>query len=91
MRRDLFQGRRLSRSSFLCSTFEGLRSSREDVRGFTAWSESQIKKHLSRLEELEYPVVHHRGRAELPCKSWCSSGGRCGKASDGGVEPAGAE
>jgi DNA primase catalytic core len=40
------------------------RFSRKDVRAFTAWSDSQLKKHLHRLEELEYLVVHHGGRGQ---------------------------
>jgi len=40
------------------------RFSRRDVRAFTAWSDSQLKKHLHRLEELEYLLVHHGGRGQ---------------------------
>jgi DNA primase len=40
------------------------RFSRKDVRAFTAWSDSQLKKHLHRLEELEYLLVHHGGRGQ---------------------------
>jgi DNA primase catalytic core len=40
------------------------RFSRKDVRAFTAWSDSQLKRHLHRLEELEYLLVHHGGRGQ---------------------------
>ena len=40
------------------------RFSRKDVRAFTAWSDSQLKKHLARLEEMEYLAVHHGGRGQ---------------------------
>jgi hypothetical protein len=40
------------------------RFSRRDVRAFTAWSDSQLKRHLHRLEELEYLLVHHGGRGQ---------------------------
>ena len=34
------------------------------MRAFTAWSDSQLKRHLHRLEELEYLAVHHGGRGQ---------------------------
>jgi DNA primase catalytic core len=40
------------------------RFSRKDVRAFTAWSDSQLKRHLHRLEELEYLIAHHGGRGQ---------------------------
>ena len=40
------------------------RFSRKDVRAFTKWSDSQLKRHLHRLEELEYLVVHQGGRGQ---------------------------
>ena len=40
------------------------RFSRRDVRQFTEWSDSQLKRHLHRLEELEYLLVHHGGRGQ---------------------------
>ena len=40
------------------------RFSRKDVREFTKWSDSQLKRHLHRLEELEYLLVHHGGRGQ---------------------------
>jgi DNA primase catalytic core len=40
------------------------RFSRRDVRQHTAWSDSQLKRHLHRLEELEYLLVHHGGRGQ---------------------------
>ena len=43
---------------------EDFRFSRRDVRAFTAWSDSQLKRHLHRLEEMEYLAVHHGGRGQ---------------------------
>jgi DNA primase len=40
------------------------RFSRKDVRAFTKWSDSQLKRHLHRLEELEYLLAHHGGRGQ---------------------------
>lgn len=40
------------------------RFSRRDVREFTKWSDSQLKRHLHRLVELEYLIVHHGGRGQ---------------------------
>jgi DNA primase catalytic core len=40
------------------------RFSRRDVREFSAWSDSQLKRHLARLEELEYLIVHRGGRGQ---------------------------
>jgi DNA primase len=40
------------------------RFSRKNVRAFTKWSDSQLKRHLHRLEELEYLLVHHGGRGQ---------------------------
>jgi hypothetical protein len=40
------------------------RFSRRDVRAFTRWSDSQLKRHLKRLEELEYLIVHRGGRGQ---------------------------
>ena len=40
------------------------RFSRRDVRVFTHWSDSQLKRHLHRLEELEYLIVHRGGRGQ---------------------------
>jgi DNA primase len=40
------------------------RFSRRDVRQYTAWSDSQLKRHLHRLEELEYLLIHHGGRGQ---------------------------
>ena len=40
------------------------RFSRKAVRAFTKWSDSQLKRHLHRLEELEYLLVHHGGRGQ---------------------------
>jgi DNA primase len=40
------------------------RFSRRDVRQFTGWSDTQVKRHLHKLEELEYLIVHHGGRGQ---------------------------
>ena len=38
--------------------------SRREVRQYTAWGDSALKKHLHRLEELEYLIVHRGGRGQ---------------------------
>jgi DNA primase len=43
---------------------QDFRFSRKDVRAFSRWSDSQLKRHLHRLEELEYLVVHQGGRGQ---------------------------
>jgi DNA primase len=40
------------------------RFSRRDVRRHTGWSDAQLKRHLHKLEELEYLVVHRGGRGQ---------------------------
>jgi hypothetical protein len=40
------------------------RFSRRDVREYTGWGNTQLKTHLSRLEELEYLLIHHGGRGQ---------------------------
>jgi hypothetical protein len=40
------------------------RFSRRDVRAFTSWSDSQLKTHLRRLEDLEYLIAHRGGRGQ---------------------------
>jgi DNA primase catalytic core len=40
------------------------RFSRRTVRHFTQWGDSVLKKHLHRLEELEYLIVHRGGRGQ---------------------------
>jgi DNA primase catalytic core len=40
------------------------RFSRRDVREHTGWSDAQVKRHLHKLEELEYLIVHHGGRGQ---------------------------
>ncbi len=40
------------------------RFSRRDVRHYTGWGDSQLKKHLHRLEDLEYLIVHRGGRGQ---------------------------
>ncbi|MEW8057320.1 MAG: toprim domain-containing protein, partial [Candidatus Thiodiazotropha sp.] len=40
------------------------RFSRKDVRAMSGWSDFQVKKHLRRLEELEYVLVHSGSRGK---------------------------
>jgi hypothetical protein len=40
------------------------RFSRRTVRHWTQWGDSVLKKHLHRLEELEYLIVHRGGRGQ---------------------------
>ena len=40
------------------------RFSRRTVRHFTQWRDSVLKKHLHRLEEMEYLIVHRGGRGQ---------------------------
>ena len=40
------------------------RLARGDVRQLTGWRDSQLKKHLHRLEEMEYLIVHRGGRGQ---------------------------
>jgi len=40
------------------------RFSRRDVRGCSGWSDFQVKKHMTRLQELEYVLVHRGGRGQ---------------------------
>jgi hypothetical protein len=40
------------------------RFSRRDVRAWAQWGDTVLKKHLGRLEDLEYLVVHRGGRGQ---------------------------
>ena len=40
------------------------RFSRKDVRAMSGWSDFQVKKHMRRLEELEYVLVHSGSRGK---------------------------
>ena len=40
------------------------RFSRRDVRLYCSWSDAQVKKHVKRLEELEYLLVHRGQRGQ---------------------------
>jgi hypothetical protein len=40
------------------------RFSRRDVRQYTGWSDPQVKRHLHKLEELEYLIVHRGERGQ---------------------------
>jgi DNA primase len=41
-----------------------VRFSRRDVREFIGWTDFQIKKHMSRLQDMEYVLVHRGGRGQ---------------------------
>jgi len=40
------------------------RFSRKQIRGFTGWTDNQLKVHCRRLEEMEYLLVHRGGRGQ---------------------------
>jgi DNA primase catalytic core len=40
------------------------RFSQRDARAFTGWSAFQVKKHLGKLTELEYALIHRGGRGQ---------------------------
>ncbi len=40
------------------------RFSRRDVREYVGWTDFQIKKHMSRLQEMEYVLIHRGGRGQ---------------------------
>jgi hypothetical protein len=40
------------------------RFSRKDVRAWTAWTDSTLKRHLARLEDMEYLLAHRGGRGQ---------------------------
>lgn len=40
------------------------RFSRRDVRAFIGWTDFQIKKHMTRLQDMEYLLVHRGGRGQ---------------------------
>lgn len=56
MVRNACQEQQLERSDY--------RFSRRTVRHYTSWGDSALKKHLGRLEELEYLIVHRGGRGQ---------------------------
>jgi hypothetical protein len=41
-----------------------LRFTRRDVRAYTGWGNTQLKVHLSRLEDMEYLLTHRGGRGQ---------------------------
>ncbi len=43
---------------------EDIHFTRKKVRGYTKWSDYQLKIHMKRLEELEYLLVHEGGRGK---------------------------
>ena len=44
---------------------KNIRFSRREIRAETGWSDSQLKTHCGRLEEMEYLLVHRGGRGQL--------------------------
>jgi hypothetical protein len=40
------------------------RFSRKDVRAWTQWADTTLKRHLARLEDMEYLLVHRGGRGQ---------------------------
>ncbi|MGK5091150.1 hypothetical protein WDW89_03930 [Deltaproteobacteria bacterium TL4] len=38
---------------------------RRSVRNYTKWSDSQLKVHMKRLEDLEYLIVHQGKRGQM--------------------------
>jgi DNA primase len=40
------------------------RFTRRDVRAFTRWSDSQLKTHMARLQDMEYLIAHRGGRGQ---------------------------
>jgi DNA primase catalytic core len=40
------------------------RFSRRDVRTYSGWTDFQVKKHMGRLQELEYVLIHRGGRGQ---------------------------
>jgi len=43
---------------------EDLRFTRREIRETTGWSDFQVKKHMQRLTDLEYLIVHRGGRGQ---------------------------
>jgi hypothetical protein len=43
---------------------EDCRFTRRQVRDYTSWSDSQLKTHLGRLEDMEYLLAHRGGRGQ---------------------------
>lgn len=44
------------------ANFDEIRFTRKMVRSYTRWSDSQLKNHMKRLEDLEYLLVLNGGR-----------------------------
>jgi hypothetical protein len=40
------------------------RFSRKDIRAWTEWTDTTLKRHLARLEDMEYLLVHRGGRGQ---------------------------
>jgi hypothetical protein len=58
---DEFVGQQCRRLKLARADF---RFSRRDVREFTRWSDTALKVHLHRLEEMEYVLVHRARRGQ---------------------------
>ena len=57
------------------------RFTRATVRQFTGWGDSQLKKHLARLEDLEYLALHRgapvRASSTRSTSRWTKAAGQC--------------
>jgi hypothetical protein len=42
-----------------------VRFTRRDIRGYSNWSDSQLKNHCMRLQEMEYLLLHGGSRGHL--------------------------
>ncbi len=40
------------------------RFTRRDVRNYSGWTDFQVKKHISRLQDMEYVLIHRGGRGQ---------------------------
>ena len=63
-----------TRASAESVTARDVRFTRRDVRGATAWGDTQLKLHLHRLEELEYLLVRREGARFVYELVWAGEG-----------------
>ena len=63
-----------SRAETESVTPRDVRFTRRDVRGATAWGDTQLKLHLHRLEELEYLLVRREGARFVYELVWAGEG-----------------
>ena len=66
------------------------RFSQRDARAFTGWSAFQVKKHLGKLVDLEYALIHRGGRGQSFVYEllYSGEGGEGGKFVMGLIDPA---